>query len=207
MFHSLLVLAEHTFSRTWDIRQNYIEETWQRGERTRIIRGDHNIRISPQGHIVSKDTGPLLHDLICHQQETVTESFTQRSSQISGLSAWSRTKIQYPNNPFRRNIHPGKYLTEHMSDKHRRRILDIICSGMQAWIQSKVRPFLEHETVNIPWHRLSDEGMSPFERVRTDRDFRRIIKCRKSDKGISAPYRLFQISSERILNNHGLGHL
>ena len=90
-------------------------------------------------------------------------------------------------------------MPERMSDKHRRRILDIICACMEMRVQSELRPFRKNTAMGAPWHLSSFRAYSVLERIPPYSHGSRAVKSRKSDKGIIAPYRLFKIFPERFL--------
>ena len=67
---------------------------------------------------------------------------------------------------------------------------------MEMRVQGKLRAFRQQYAMMIPWHLHTFKSPSSLERIPTHGNLCGVIKCRKSDKGIIAPYRLFQISSE-----------
>ena len=71
---------------------------------------------------------------------------------------------------------------------------------MQVRIKSKLRTLRKKASISVPRDFISLEIMGILERIEANGDLCRLSKCRKSDKGFIAPYRLFQVFSEKYVH-------
>jgi hypothetical protein len=58
-------------------------------------------------------------------------------------------------------------------------------------VERELRALRKDPSVRVPWNRTGIEIPALLERVETYGNLCRLSKCRKSDKGFIAPYRLF----------------
>ena len=65
-------------------------------------------------------------------------------------------------------------------------------------IERKLRPLRQYSSMSAPRYLASFRAHALLERILPHRNRRRTVKCRKSDKDIRAPYRLFKIFPERF---------
>ena len=71
---------------------------------------------------------------------------------------------------------------------------------MQMRVEGELRAFRKQASIPVPWNFGSFKIMGTLERIETDGDLCRLSKCRKSDKGFIAPYRLFQVFFEKYVH-------
>ena len=169
VLHGLLVLAEHALAGAGDVGDDNIEDGLP-GKGRRVTGDNSHAGVAPRADIRAEHAEAVPHHFVGQEGKTVAEALPERSGEVGGLAAGGGAEVQDGH----ARAEAVQYRAEQSADKHGRRILHVVASGMEQRVQREVGAFLQEVAVRTPGNAFGvrERAGCQFGRVQADGDGR-----------------------------------